>query len=630
MPLTRMAVFGFALALVVGGGELCAAEFSAEASALPFPPDAREIKFAPQFGDINYTSASPLKALAAFYLKELGSRGWQHEEAAAVVEDEKITLTFKHEAAAVKVELRQGSKEVRVSLDCEKLQFSGTDDPAKLAAAGIPVARSVLVLQKDFPPPAGAVGLNYSGDECTFKSPLKLEEAFDHFTKLAPGKGFRESRRPIVTATRRYTEFKSGTAEFSVNVFTDAVGSRVILSYKDAAKEKPVPPLAAVAALPIKGGGSNPTASGASTSGTSASPATNAAATPIDVTTNKGSATVDYNGKKYTLVNVACYQAKKGSSTPVLIFSAKPIPLNKLQTLVATKDDVSFGDLYEFGWPEHLLLWVGGNQSFSFATSNASMGKGLENATGEFKVVAGRAQGSLKMPPIKVFTDEMLSITATADVVIITPTTRIVGPSDPVLKSDSPTLAGAPIPFPDGAENASSEGSKFRKTYRALVVKPIEDVAAFYRQELAAKGMKPSDAESAGDATHWKSDKLELSLTLKQQRGKTSIEALVRDSALARQEGVFPEPGKGRLVLGNASDVAVVFTVGATNYPLKAGQGGKDQKDALNYSLAPGKYTVTLKVPGQAPETEKIDLTAGTTWGIIALPGGGCLPVQLY
>ncbi|HZN32956.1 MAG TPA: hypothetical protein VFB80_04025 [Pirellulaceae bacterium] len=65
----------------------------------------------------------------------MASRGWQHDEAAAVVEEETIKLTFKHERANVKVELRQGSKEVRVSLDCENLQFTGTQATEKVELA---------------------------------------------------------------------------------------------------------------------------------------------------------------------------------------------------------------------------------------------------------------------------------------------------------------------------------------------------------------------------------------------------------------------------------------------------------------------------------------------------------------
>jgi len=56
----------------------------------------------------------------------MASRGWQHNEAAAVVEEETIKLTFKLERAIVKVELR---------LDCENLQFTGTQATEKVELA---------------------------------------------------------------------------------------------------------------------------------------------------------------------------------------------------------------------------------------------------------------------------------------------------------------------------------------------------------------------------------------------------------------------------------------------------------------------------------------------------------------
>jgi hypothetical protein len=59
-------------------------------------------------------------------------------------------------------------------------------------------------------------------------------------------------------------------------------------------------------------------------------------------------------------------------------------------------------------------------------------------------------------------------------------------------------------------------------------------------------------------------------------------------------------------------------------------QGAKDFKQALSYSIAPGKYTVVIKIPGQPPQTEQIEPAAGSTWGIITLPTGGYLPLQLY
>ena len=57
----------------------------------------------------------------------------------------------KHGKAEVELDLRQRSKEVSVSMDCKGLKFTDTDDPSKLAAAGIPVPRATIFLQKEVP-----------------------------------------------------------------------------------------------------------------------------------------------------------------------------------------------------------------------------------------------------------------------------------------------------------------------------------------------------------------------------------------------------------------------------------------------------------------------------------------------
>jgi len=313
------------------------------------------------------------------------------------------------------------------------------------------------------------------------------------------------------------------------------------------------------------------------------------------------------------------------------VFSAKPIPYHKMQSLIATKDDFSFSDLYDFGFPDHLVLQLGDNYvSYSLSLPGVGLSSSADNAVNETKVSADRVQGILKMPPKQVFSRDEISFTISVDAVIITPSTRIAGPADAVTRSDSPILTDSPIPFPDGANNISSEGSKFRKTYSAVVRLPLTDVESFYRKELAAGGWSAADSSSTGDVLRFKKDTADLSLSLKRDGSNTVIAAITRNMALARQEGVLPDPGKARLILANALTVGVVYTIGRTDYPLRPGQGAKDYKQALNYSLAPGAYTVIVKIPGQRPQSEQLNLAEGTTWGIIATPTGGYLPLQLY
>ena len=628
MPAIRLILVCLAFLVHVGLTDLSAvraADFSDEATALPFPPDAQELAFTAWSRDISFISPSPLKSVAAFYLKEMAARGWELDESAVRVEDDRIKLLFKHDSAKVEISMRQSSKAVEVDFDCDNLKFTGVDDPAKLAAAGIPIPPAALLLQKDYPLPEGAVNLQFKKEGCTFKSSLSLDDAFAYYMKLVPSKGFRESRKPILSNDRKYTEFKKGSAQFSVNIFTDAVGSRIILEYKDDSKKKAAPALAAVASLPLKGATAEPTPTGGSP-GTAAAPA---GGTPVDVTSNKGSATVNYNGKQYVFKNVAAFQTKsRGAENTMLVFSAKPVPLNKMQSMIVKDADFSYGDLYEGANPDNLVVQLGKYLNFQFGVPGIGMSNSIDDPVNEMVVEGGRVRGTLKMAPTKVFSDTF-GFTATIDAGILTPTTRVAGPADVVAKSDSPVVANSPVPFPDSVGNISSEGSKFRKTYHADVNLPLADVLAFYRRELPPQGWKSVDG-NAGEAMRFKNDTMDLVLTLKAMGERTAVEAVTRDMGQAKKEGVLPDAGKGRLLLGNGSEVSVVFTVGKANHTLKPGQGARDQKQAVNMSLAPGSYTVTIKASGQAAQTEKIELTEGSTWGLIALPMGGVLPVQLY
>jgi len=325
-------------------------EFSAYAKALPFPPDARELEFDATFDDITFTSRSSLASLAAFYRKEMAKRGWQEDASAAVVEDDSIELTFKHGGAGVEIELDQWSDEaVEVSMDCEGLEFAGTDDPAGLVALGIPQPRAYLFLQKELLLPKDVRDLEYEGDGCTFKSAMKLQAAFDHFGKQIKAKGYKESRRPIIKDSRRYTEFERGPVTLSVNVFTHEIGSRIVLGYEDEREEASLPPLPKVASAPTKtpaGGSDDPQAD---------RPA-QTSKTAINVAGNKGTATVLHGSKKYVFKHVASFRTKDdGSNTTNVVFSSRPIPFGRIQKTIAAKDDFSFGDLYEFYLPNFLV-----------------------------------------------------------------------------------------------------------------------------------------------------------------------------------------------------------------------------------------------------------------------------------
>ena len=109
-----------------------------------------------------------------------------------------------------------------------------TADPAGLAELGLPQPAAYVFLQKEFEFPEDIQDLEFDGgNRCLFKSPLDLQSAFDFLCAQLRAKGYRESRRPIISDNRRYTEFSKGRLEIGVNIFSHQIGSRAVLTYEE-------------------------------------------------------------------------------------------------------------------------------------------------------------------------------------------------------------------------------------------------------------------------------------------------------------------------------------------------------------------------------------------------------------
>ena len=389
--------------------------FSARVEALPFPPDAREVVLDATFDGIRFTSGSSLGALLDFYRKGMVKRGWTEDKSAFESDEGDAEMTFQHDGAEAVIEFYVASDGVRVSIDCEGLDFSLANDPAALIAAGVPQPRSYLFLQK-LPRPAEILDEEYSHDSCLFDCKLALPELFDFYAKAHPDGRLAGSAKPIITADRKYTEFTRGQEVVGVNVFTDEVGSRIVLDYESETKETVVPPLPDPHAALTK-----------TTAGNDAPPT--AAPEPVrivDISKNKGTATITLEGKKYTLTHAAAYRSKQnGEKTVQLLFADKPIPFARLQELLLTEDDVDMSDLFESSWPGHIRISVGQYISFSFNSGGVGVGNSIDDPVNELKITEDRVTGTLKMrEPIEVFDDKMF-VETTIDAALLTPNTRV-------------------------------------------------------------------------------------------------------------------------------------------------------------------------------------------------------------
>lgn len=207
-------------------------EFTADVRRLPYPANAQEIQFRSVFNTVEFESPSSLAALSKFYRTEMPARGWQVTD--TDIEDDEVTVTFQHGESEVELNLDESSDGVDVSLDCEELSFDGTDNPAELVKMGVPQPKAYLVLQRELKLPESYRDQEYDmGERRLFKSTLKLPELYGFLTQQLRRKGYRETRRPILSEDRRYSEFSHGRVEISVNAFAHEIGSRVVLTYEE-------------------------------------------------------------------------------------------------------------------------------------------------------------------------------------------------------------------------------------------------------------------------------------------------------------------------------------------------------------------------------------------------------------
>ena len=206
-------------------------DFKADVRRLPYLSNAREIEFQVAFGEVEFVSPSSLAALSKFYSTEMARRGWKVTD--TEVEEDEVTVTFQHGEAEVELNLDKSSDGVDVSLDCEGLSFEGTDDPASLVKMGVPQPNAYLVLQREVKLPKSYRDQEYDmGKRRLFKSTMTLPELYEFLTQQLRQKGYRETRRPIISGDRRYSEFAKGGVEISVNAFAHEIGSRVVLTFE--------------------------------------------------------------------------------------------------------------------------------------------------------------------------------------------------------------------------------------------------------------------------------------------------------------------------------------------------------------------------------------------------------------
>jgi len=191
------------------------------------------------------------------------------------------------------------------------------------------------------------------------------------------------------------------------------------------------------------------------------------------------------------------------------------------------------------------------------------------------------------------------------------------------------------LPVPENYTDYSGEQSAYYYSITASTPSALKAVLAFYKRELSLNKWKelPGAPAAANKAVvnyeNDKQDRLEVKLTVNSKKG-TDITLAVKLKGPAKEAGILPPAGKARIYLGNMTENPVVFSIDKKKFSVKQqSTADNSMKDAPFVDVATGSYPFTLTQKGQKPSSDKIQVGADETWGLIAGPGGA-MPIRIY
>jgi len=189
------------------------------------------------------------------------------------------------------------------------------------------------------------------------------------------------------------------------------------------------------------------------------------------------------------------------------------------------------------------------------------------------------------------------------------------------------------LPVPSRSTSKGTERTPFRIVLNAEVPADLDSVLAFYRRELGKRNWTEDKQGSAVQpervALAYTSPEGPAALKLERKAGSTVVELSLRKPAVAEKAGLLPKPGQSKLMFGNMLDKEAVIVIDKRSVKIGAGVGASKEPNGPKLDLAPGKYRYTLRVAGQPPQSDDVEIGAGETWGLLVGPGG-VLALQAY
>lgn len=641
---------------------------------LPLPKDAQEIKYDDFFESIEFKSPSNVKAIAEFLTKELGEKKWT-KDATEFDLATFVRMKFTQGKSSLAIDIRGEDSGSEVAIRTKGMQWDGmkaeierAEKESQKTAASTPQKKETAGKSVELPQRKEKAK---QGIDKLPKLPIEGTVVMDGKTYKLPNviayEVFENDQWSTkIVATQKPVKQQSVLANLKQRG-TDKDAEESSLTWPQPYLQVALDADDRPSQLRLQADGTPGSGSGDGLSGTALVedgrargtvklkepgsffekvytaeisfdvPVLTRDSTPekrlVDAPKLANSGTLTIGNKTYKLSSVVAFEMKQfDKPMTTVVLSEKPLNLTKLKAALGKK---SADDYFEFIPQVKLVIDSEDNiGSMQLWADNSSIScSGSSDVAGDIVIEDGRARGTAKMTKPGEFFDKKYSFQVNFDVDVLGK------PASASPKSEAPgsgLVADSHdgLPFPEGGEGFQSEGSKFRKQTSKMVAADLKAVVEFYQRELTASGWTENKAAAKVEKTSatlsFSGPSGALMVRLKSAGNKTAITLTSRDAQAARAAGVLPPAGKGRLIIGNGSEDAAAITVNKRDYNVAAGAGADDPKTGLNWEVAPGKYTVEVKLPGEAVHSETLTIGADEAWGLMILPTGGCLPVQLY
>ena len=190
------------------------------------------------------------------------------------------------------------------------------------------------------------------------------------------------------------------------------------------------------------------------------------------------------------------------------------------------------------------------------------------------------------------------------------------------------------LPLPKGRILTTEKNSPLIKSVHAEMPLDLASVLRFYRVELKKRGWTDNDGavvEPDRAVIAFTTSDGPALLRLIHQDDRTIADLSLRkqsvvESAVEKAD-ILPSPGQVKLMLGNTTDEEAVIAINEQTIKLAA---HASLPNGPEIDLPPGKFKVTLKVPGNTTQSREFEVGANETWGLLVGPAGVPLPVHVY